>query len=217
MFRVISDRNLNGIGKTLVLPSVSVGNSGTLALDLLLNSPDFSRIGWVYSTDFLPIIGLDALDSQSNVLNTPLELFEGNGLIIMQIRSLCTDPKGFIDRLLVWGEQQGFLQIIVVGSNWDEMKASAEEAEIFFINNSRCKNIYEIPEKSFADYKDFFTGTGLTERLLSQEKISASAVMVYGRDVPADVQSAFRLGEGLINVLKTGKLTVPRSWQGIMN
>ena len=43
MFRVITEEPLELSGKVLIVPAVSVGNSGTLAIDLLLNSSIFKR------------------------------------------------------------------------------------------------------------------------------------------------------------------------------
>ena len=218
MFRVITPSPLNISGKSLLLPAVSVGSSGTLALDLFLNSHPFHKIGWIYTSDFLPIVGLHALDTQGDSLTMPLELFEASDLIILQIRSLCTDPKGFTDRLISWALECGISQIILAGSNWDEMKANEEEAEIFYMTNTLSTASFEMCKKEYTEDKDFLAGAGLTTCMLKQERISANAIIVYGRDIPADVQSAYRLAEGLATAYKIPtQVTPPRSWQGILN
>ena len=218
MFRVITPSPINLAGKFLVLPAISVGSSGTLALDLFLNSHPFSKIGWIYTSDFLPIVGLHALDAQVDSLTMPLELFECSNQIFLQIRSLCTDKKGFTDRLVSWALESGISQIIVAGSNWDEMKANEEEAEVFYMTNALSTTSFEMCKKDYKEDKDFLTGAGIADCMLKQERISTSIIMVYGRDIPADVQSAYRLVEGLATACNIPtQATPPRSWQSILN
>ena len=218
MFRVITDEPLSISGKTLLLPAVSVGNSGTLALDLLLNNSPYRKLGWIYSSDFLPIVGLDALDNAQNSLALPLELYEGDGIVILQIRSLCVDIKGFIEKLVKWAAENGISSIIVAGSNWDEMKANENEPDPFYLNNSLVELCLEISKKEFSEYKEFLSEAGLIKQLMTQKDINATAIMVYGKDVAADVPSAFRLAETLLSVFKISKtITPPKSWRGILN
>ncbi|KAK9826034.1 hypothetical protein WJX74_007083 [Apatococcus lobatus] len=63
-------------GKSLVLPAVSVGNVGQLALDLLINTAAAPCTGRLQTTCLLPCIGRGAYDHQpAESLATPLELY----------------------------------------------------------------------------------------------------------------------------------------------
>lgn len=216
MFRIVSDEPLQLSNKTLVLPAVSVGAVSTLALDLLLNSHPHKKLAWVYTNYFLPFVGNSALDHSSS-LSFPIELYElGSHLVVMQIRSLCRDPEGFTEKLLAWCKDSGITQIVLASSNWDEMKVNELEPDLFWVKNQSSQLSWGLDYKDFDQYKEFLKGAGLSKKLMKGE-IPTNAVFVYGRDVPADVPSAFKLAEGLSQVLSLSpSQTPPRSWQGIL-
>lgn len=215
MFRVISEGPINISGKTLLIPSISVGNSGTLALDLILNSLPHNKLCWIYSNEFLPIVGHQALDNDPS-LAMPIELFDFSSFAVLQIRSLCSDNKLFIEKLVRWCLENSVSRIVLVSTNCDEIKINAEEPEIFTIDNGIGEYDFGMVKKDFLQYKEFFMGAGLCKNVLKQKEVPATAVMVYAKDVPADVQGAYVLAEGILKVFGiTVDLKAPRSWQGI--
>jgi predicted ATP-grasp superfamily ATP-dependent carboligase len=217
MFKVVSEQPLNLAGRSLVIPAVSVGNSGTLALDLILNSQSFTRQGWIYTPEVFPIVGQNALDAYEDSLTMPLELFASSDLLVLQIRTVVTNPKEFSKQLVAWCLDNGIVSILVLGSNWDEMKVNEEEPEIFYIKNSLSTSDLNFDIKDFETYKDFLSGAGLTKPLLEQKNISAAALIVYGKKIPADVQSGFKLAQGFLSSQNLhAELRPPKSWQVIL-
>ena len=92
------------------------------------------------------------------------------------------------------------MNILVVGSNWDEMKPREEEEDAFYMKNSLCSFSYGLSFKEFSQYKDFLEGSGLVKHLLEQSLISASAVLVYGKDIPADIESGYNLANWVLKI-----------------
>lgn len=87
MFKLTQDINLENY--TLILPSVAVGNVGQLSVDLLISNLNLRKIGQVFSTAFVPIVGANAYDEQSKELVTAIDIYVGikERLITIQIRS----------------------------------------------------------------------------------------------------------------------------------
>ena len=56
-------------------PSISVGNVGQLTADLLINTLELSRVGYVQDPTILPLVGNDAFDHTrpSGYLHTSAE------------------------------------------------------------------------------------------------------------------------------------------------
>ena len=64
-------------GKELILPSPSVGASGNLAIDYLLNTIPHTLVGRIISPHFHPVAGVNCLDGPSLKANTGLEVYLG--------------------------------------------------------------------------------------------------------------------------------------------
>ncbi|KAK4340294.1 hypothetical protein RND71_041756 [Anisodus tanguticus] len=83
-------KNLSSDNSTFVLPALSVGNVGQLAVDLLVASLRAERIGYLDDPNVVPCIGNDAYwSSPSGELALPLEVYESsrNALALVQQRS----------------------------------------------------------------------------------------------------------------------------------
>lgn len=75
---------------TLILPALSIGNIGQLAVDLLISSLKAERIGYLDDPNVLPCVGNDAYTaSPGGDLALPLEAYESSssGLTLVQQRS----------------------------------------------------------------------------------------------------------------------------------
>ena len=68
-------------------PSVSIGNVGQLAIDVLLASTKAEFVTGLFHPAILPVIGSDPLNLKSERLMTGLELFKTEKEAILQLRS----------------------------------------------------------------------------------------------------------------------------------
>ncbi|KAI8554375.1 hypothetical protein RHMOL_Rhmol05G0093900 [Rhododendron molle] len=89
-FVVEEGKRLHEECSTLILPGVSIGNVGQLAVDLLVSSTGAERIGYLDDPNVLPCVGNDAyLPSPQGDLALPLEAYDStsNSLTLIQQRS----------------------------------------------------------------------------------------------------------------------------------
>ncbi len=106
-----------------MLPAVSVGNVGQLAVDVLLASldPPPRLISQVVHPSLIPVVGGDPLKENSTAVITALQLYlqADQQLAIMQIRSGILPGKGqqFIQDLICWSKEKKLKEIILVGSS----------------------------------------------------------------------------------------------------
>ncbi|XP_024021298.1 proteasome assembly chaperone 2 isoform X2 [Morus notabilis] len=89
-FFVEEGKHLHDECSTLVLPALSIGNVGQLALDLLVSTMRAERIGYLDTPFVLPCVGNDAyVPTPQGHLALPLEAYESpsNALTLLQQRS----------------------------------------------------------------------------------------------------------------------------------
>ena len=113
----IDDKNLSG--GTLIMPAISVGNIGQLAVDILLATLHAKRFTSFYHPSLVPLVGSDPLDAKSSELMTACDIYlpqdyskshspqnqcNSRNFILMQIRSAISPNKSkeFLDDLLSW-------------------------------------------------------------------------------------------------------------------
>ena len=111
-------------GKTLILPAVSYGNVGQLAVDILLSTAlstgNANSAGHLQSRHLLPICGSDpfSIPSAPSAVATPCQLFDcpRANAIVMQRRSMCVKGRSshFATELAAWCKEQKFAQVIVL-------------------------------------------------------------------------------------------------------
>jgi predicted ATP-grasp superfamily ATP-dependent carboligase len=215
--KVISRGPLSLSGQTLLISAVTVGSVGTLALDLLLNSVSHTKLAWVLSDCFSPLISQNALDSPPNDLSLPIELFSTSQFLVLQIRSLCNDAEAFLDQLINWCTEVGIGKVVMIGANWDEMQRNENEPECFWLSNFEDTPYADFPRIDFATYKGYLRGSGIIKKMVKSDRVKVTALMVFGRDMPADVDSAVRLAEAVKKSWSIhSELVMPRSWRGIL-
>ncbi|XP_012260673.2 proteasome assembly chaperone 2 [Athalia rosae] len=108
-------------GYTLVLPSVAVGNVGQLAVDLFISSLNARRIGYIWSSEFIPIFGPDPYDENSSDLCTALDVFcsPEKKVLLLQIRSpLIKEPVIFFDELQNFIAEKNIAKVVILTSSY---------------------------------------------------------------------------------------------------
>lgn len=89
-FIIEEGKCLNKETSTLILPALSIGNVGQLAVDLLVSSTRAERIGYLDDPYILPCVGNDAYGpTPCGELALPLEAYDSrnNGVVLVQQRS----------------------------------------------------------------------------------------------------------------------------------
>ncbi|KAI7758313.1 hypothetical protein M8C21_008831, partial [Ambrosia artemisiifolia] len=89
-FNLEEGKHLYDECSTLILPALSIGNVGQLAVDLLIASSKADRVGYLDDPNVLPCVGNDAYaPSPQGDLALPLEAYESpsSALTFIQQRS----------------------------------------------------------------------------------------------------------------------------------
>jgi proteasome assembly chaperone 2 len=117
-------------GYTVVLPSVSVGNVGQLAVDVLLATLKPSLVSQVHHPSLIPCCGSDPLDLDSSVLTTAMQLYVQDTckLAVFQIRSGLLPGLGsqFLNDLLGWCTDQGVSRVVCLASSHAHERSDAQ-------------------------------------------------------------------------------------------
>ncbi|XP_071812228.1 proteasome assembly chaperone 2-like [Apostichopus japonicus] len=125
MFHSIGDKSPNWNGWKLVLPAVSIGNVGQLAMDLVITTLSMKKVGYLHHESLQALCGNDALNSNSGItegnLTIGTEVFEqaDKRLVCVQQRVLFVKGKqaAFRRDLLEWIKTCGFTSVTVLTSS----------------------------------------------------------------------------------------------------
>lgn len=108
---------------TLIIPSVSVGNVGQLACDLIINTLRMKKVGYFCPKCFLPVVGHNPFftsNADKNVLSLNNEVFYSaeHNVTVMQFRSSLIKKKQdeFFNSLWKMIESYQFSQMVVLTS-----------------------------------------------------------------------------------------------------
>ncbi|XP_013002116.1 proteasome assembly chaperone 2 isoform X3 [Cavia porcellus] len=111
-------------GCTLVLPAVSVGNVGQLAIDLIISTLNMSKIGYFYTDCLVPMVGNNPYataeeNSTELSINTEVYSLPSRKLVALQLRSIFIKYKSnsFCEKLLSWVKSSSFTRVIVLSSS----------------------------------------------------------------------------------------------------
>ncbi|XP_062056204.1 proteasome assembly chaperone 2 isoform X1 [Lepus europaeus] len=111
-------------GFTLLMPAVSVGNVGQLAIDLIISTLDMCKIGYFYTDCLVPIVGNNpyaTAKENAAELSTNAEVYSlpSKKLVVLQLRSIFIKykSKSFCEKLLCWVENSGCARVIVLSSS----------------------------------------------------------------------------------------------------
>jgi len=108
-------------GFTMLLPSVSVGNVGQLAIDVVLATLKPTLITQIIHPSLIPCCGADPLNVGSPVLTTAMQLYvhPESKLVVLQIRSGILPGKGsaFLTDLLEWAKENKITRLVCLTSS----------------------------------------------------------------------------------------------------
>uniref|UniRef100_F7EHY7 Proteasome assembly chaperone 2 n=1 Tax=Macaca mulatta TaxID=9544 RepID=F7EHY7_MACMU len=111
-------------GFTLLMPAVSVGNVGQLAMDLIISTLSMSKIGYFYTDCLVPMVGNNpyaTAEGNSTELSINAEVYSlpSRKLVALQLRSIFIKYKSkpFCEKLLSWVKSSGYARVIVLSSS----------------------------------------------------------------------------------------------------
>ncbi|KAM5222134.1 proteasome assembly chaperone 2 [Ctenodactylus gundi] len=124
MFVPCGDAAPSLAGFTLLVPAVSVGNVGQLAMDLIISTLNMSKIGYFYTDCLVPMAGNNPYatsedNSTELSINTEVYSLPSKKLAALQLRSVFIKykSKSFCEKLLSWVAGSGFAQVVVLASS----------------------------------------------------------------------------------------------------
>lgn len=107
-------------GSTLIIPAVSIGNVGQLAVDLMIETSQALKVGRFVDENILPCAGIG---SYSHVpgLAFSMELFSlpgnSNAFLLQQRAPVAPGlQQAFADALVSWAHSAGVAKIVILGS-----------------------------------------------------------------------------------------------------
>ncbi|KAJ2807265.1 hypothetical protein H4R20_001353 [Coemansia guatemalensis] len=116
-------------GSTLVLPSVSIGNVPQLAVDLLINTLQASRVGILDSSSVMPISGPSGFDHLPTQRSVPVEVYQSGDAqwTIIQQRSppLPKHHRIFAQEVMDFIGQGEFSKVVLLTSSDAALRADA--------------------------------------------------------------------------------------------
>ncbi|XP_066208800.1 proteasome assembly chaperone 2 [Saccopteryx leptura] len=111
-------------GFTLLMPAVSVGNVGQLAVDLIISTLNMCKIGYFYTDCLVPMVGNNPYatsEENSTELSINAEVYSlpSKKLVALQLRSIFIKYKSkpFCEKLLSWVKSSNCAQVIVLSSS----------------------------------------------------------------------------------------------------
>ncbi|PSN40421.1 Proteasome assembly chaperone 2 [Blattella germanica] len=109
---------VNFTNSTLIFPSVSVGNVGQLTTDLLITALKPKKVGLIWHSSIIPLVGGDPYNFNNPNLTTSAEVYfsEERKLIIIQIRSPITKKMSgdFISMLVDWIKKNSISKVFIL-------------------------------------------------------------------------------------------------------
>lgn len=111
-------------GCTLLMPAVSVGNVGQLAIDLIISTLNMHKIGYFYTDCLVPMVGNNPYataeeNSAELSINAEVYALPSKKLVALQLRSIFIKykSKSFCEKLLSWVKSSGCAKVVVLSSS----------------------------------------------------------------------------------------------------
>ncbi|KAM9308332.1 proteasome assembly chaperone 2 [Gastrophryne carolinensis] len=111
-------------GSTLLMPAVSVGNVGQLAIDLIVSTLDMKKVGYFYTDCLVPMVGNNPYatsEDNANELCTNAEVYAlpSKNLTVLQIRSPLIKKKSkcFCQAVISWIRKCAFSKVVLLSSS----------------------------------------------------------------------------------------------------
>ncbi|NP_001011145.1 proteasome assembly chaperone 2 [Xenopus tropicalis] len=108
---------------TLLLPAISVGNVGQLAIDLIISTLKIPKVGYFYTDCLVPMVGsnpyeTDEENAKELCTNAEVYALPSQKLAVLQLRSLVIKKKSksFRQALVSWIKRCAFARVILLSS-----------------------------------------------------------------------------------------------------
>mmetsp|Transcript_25551 Transcript_25551/g.61549 ORF Transcript_25551/g.61549 Transcript_25551/m.61549 type:complete len:276 (-) Transcript_25551:91-918(-) len=144
-------------GWTLVMPAVSVGNVGQIAIDLLISTAKLKKVGYWYSAETVSTVCNDPLATKANRVKgriaLSVEFFESEKrkVVLMQRRAplLKGGIKSFSAAVLQWAKKMGFERILLASSSPAYVTEESQSQKFWTLSANEDAKM----EKTLADLK----------------------------------------------------------------
>ncbi|XP_039251925.2 proteasome assembly chaperone 2-like [Styela clava] len=213
-FFALLNEEINFENYTLVVPAVSVGNVGQLACDLLINTLELNKVGYLRTSCVLPVVGSNAFckDDSDNSLTLTLELFidDSKKLAVSQQRAplVAGKQKQYSTDFVSWINSKGFSEVILLTSchAYERTDNEIRNSPVrFLVHPDDKKNKRELTDKKFlelqkrlmdsGDKNYFFPGGGFAknfhdECVTSEPNFFSVILMIFcseGDNIPEAV------------------------------
>ncbi|XP_063155148.1 proteasome assembly chaperone 2 [Candoia aspera] len=111
-------------GFTLLMPAVSVGNVGQLAIDLVISTLHLPKVGYFYTDCLVPMVGNNPYatteeDATELCINAEVYAAMSKELVVLQIRSpfIKNKYRHFCQILLSWVKNCEFSKVVLLSSS----------------------------------------------------------------------------------------------------
>ncbi|XP_014794237.1 PREDICTED: proteasome assembly chaperone 2 [Calidris pugnax] len=111
-------------GFTLLMPAVSVGNVGQLAIDLVISTLGMTKVGYFYTDCLVPMVGNNPYataeeNSMELSINAEVYSLPSKKLVVLQIRSpfIKNKYRPFCQTLLSWVKSSKCARVILLSSS----------------------------------------------------------------------------------------------------
>jgi len=227
---------------SLIIPSVSVGNVGQLACDLLINTLHMKKVGYMCPRCFLPVVGHNPFytsNQDKNILSLNNEVFysEEQNITVIQFRSSLIKKKKEEFFNSVWNMMKTYelSQLIVLTSchayeRSDQQlgrptlryltSPSLQEATTDIFASLNWKELEE-REIGYGDRELFLPGSGFARDLFVEscsKSLPAALLMVFcseGDNIPEAQMLVEYLNQWkklTDTTTKSGHWKAPNSW-----
>lgn len=228
-------------GFTLLLPSVSVGNVGQLAIDVVLATLKPSLVSQILHPSLIPCSGADPLIVGSPVLTTAMQLYihPESKLAVVQIRSGLLPGKGgvFLSDLFQWSKEKNIARLVCLTSSHAHERSDVQlrGSPLRFLASSALEKENPVPDNfTRMETKEkfpglcsgeqpeavFIPGGGLAKRFLAgcEDKELQGLVLLKFCAEGDNTQDAIQVADYLQQYLgwrpkACSNYLVPPSWQ----
>jgi len=172
-------------GYSLVIPSLSVGNVGQLAVDILLATLRPKLVAAIDHPALLPVVGSDPLEQNSDLLMTAGEVFkcDKTKLVLVQVRSSVSKAgkASFVDDLLGWAVTSGLDKVVVLSSLAADERVDCQMAAAFrFLTNHKCQAIKEALLQTGMDLKELERKNTFPSTIPGQTEVAGDGLFLPG-------------------------------------
>merc|ERR1712135_218029 len=230
-------RDLSWQGYTLIVPSVSVGNVGQLAVDLIISTLVMEKVGIIHDHSITPLVGNDPFHGCISSRVGTMGLQKCDSPRPFSLMTSCEVFESKSQQLVDFAKSYGFRQTILMTSmhsherldsqlSGDQFRFVATPTFNFQLPDS-WKRLEDRPvreEHSGQEINPYIPGGGIAKSLFhlcTAEQLPLAVLVVFcseGDNVPEAFQIANRLND-LLGVIKPVKdvpgWKVPVSWSAL--